>query len=146
MLSAQKSRSKHCVVLCGGRGQRFGEGHLSFSVPLWGGQEQWGLTHQWVTQEGAHGADRKECWTEERRNHTMDLSAAQQTSLSSFFSFFSSSAFSTLLLTSSRCPFFPLHLKFQDVLLVQGSLFDKWQLICISPLHSLLPPLPSQTP
>lgn len=44
MLSTQKSPSKHCVVFCvWGRGQRFDEGHLSFSVPLWGGQEQWGF-------------------------------------------------------------------------------------------------------
>lgn len=61
-----------------------------------------GLTHEWVTQEGAHGNGRKEHNTREKRLHN-----GPQCSSANFPRVILFRLFSPLLFTSSRCPFPP---------------------------------------
>lgn len=91
-----------------------------------------GLTHEWVTQEGAHGNGRKEHNTREKRLHN-----GPQCSSANFPRVILFRLFSPLLFTSSRCPP-PLHFKFKLVFASVG-LSDKCQLICVLLLLPLFP-------
>lgn len=93
-----------------------------------------GLTHEWVTQEGAHGNGRKEHNTREKRLHNgPQCSSANfpRVILSAFFLLFCS-----LPLAVPFSP--PLHFKFKLVFASVG-LSDKCQLICILLLLPFFP-------